>query len=170
MQPGLSKGLADPLLSRSLAGILAKHKLSACFFFSQDVPTHWTMVFVSGGADADVRLARRIRRDTVERGRDVAGVIEQVWGWYAQASVACRHGCLWVKASEIEGQAGQGDWPRSCADKLSHQVQRTGMQFCISAVQELYDWRPLLAVLHFTVLNCAVLRSSVHVASSMRAL
>ncbi|GAQ92715.1 uridine kinase/uracil phosphoribosyltransferase [Klebsormidium nitens] len=27
--------------------------------------------------DADVRLARRIRRDTLERGRDVAGVIEQ---------------------------------------------------------------------------------------------
>lgn len=29
-------------------------------------------------ADADVRLARRIRRDTLERGRDVNGVIEQV--------------------------------------------------------------------------------------------
>ena len=29
-------------------------------------------------SDADVRLARRIRRDTVERGRDVHGVIEQV--------------------------------------------------------------------------------------------
>jgi uridine kinase len=29
------------------------------------------------GADADVRLARRIRRDTMERGRDVNGVIEQ---------------------------------------------------------------------------------------------
>jgi len=28
--------------------------------------------------DADVRLARRIRRDTLERGRDVNGVIEQV--------------------------------------------------------------------------------------------
>ena len=28
-------------------------------------------------ADADVRLARRIRRDTLERGRDVNGVIEQ---------------------------------------------------------------------------------------------
>lgn len=28
--------------------------------------------------DADVRLARRIRRDTVERGRDVTSVLEQV--------------------------------------------------------------------------------------------
>jgi hypothetical protein len=28
--------------------------------------------------DADVRLARRIRRDTVERGRDVDSVLEQV--------------------------------------------------------------------------------------------
>jgi len=28
--------------------------------------------------DADVRLARRIMRDTLERGRDVNGVIEQV--------------------------------------------------------------------------------------------
>jgi len=33
----------------------------------------------SYGADADVRLARRIRRDTLERGRDVNGVIEQAW-------------------------------------------------------------------------------------------
>eukprot|EP00850_Spirogloea_muscicola_P021314 SM000244S08549 [mRNA] locus=s244:2006:7033:- [translate_table: standard] len=31
-----------------------------------------------GLSDADVRLARRIRRDTLERGRDVHGVIEQV--------------------------------------------------------------------------------------------
>lgn len=29
--------------------------------------------------DADIRLARRIRRDTVERGRDVASVLEQVF-------------------------------------------------------------------------------------------
>jgi hypothetical protein len=28
--------------------------------------------------DADIRLARRIRRDTVERGRDVSSVLEQV--------------------------------------------------------------------------------------------
>lgn len=28
--------------------------------------------------DADVRLARRIRRDTVERGRDINSVLEQV--------------------------------------------------------------------------------------------
>jgi len=28
-------------------------------------------------ADADVRLARRIRRDTVERGRDINSVLEQ---------------------------------------------------------------------------------------------
>lgn len=29
-------------------------------------------------ADADVRLARRIRRDTVEKGRDINMVLEQV--------------------------------------------------------------------------------------------
>jgi uridine kinase len=29
--------------------------------------------------DADIRLARRIRRDTVERGRDVISVLEQVF-------------------------------------------------------------------------------------------
>jgi len=29
-------------------------------------------------ADADVRLARRIRRDTVEKGRDIAMVLDQV--------------------------------------------------------------------------------------------
>lgn len=28
--------------------------------------------------DPDVRLARRIRRDTVERGRDINSVLEQV--------------------------------------------------------------------------------------------
>jgi hypothetical protein len=36
-------------------------------------------LYGSGGVDADVRLARRIRRDTLERGRDVNGVIEQAW-------------------------------------------------------------------------------------------
>lgn len=29
-------------------------------------------------ADADVRLARRIRRDTVEKSRDIATVLDQV--------------------------------------------------------------------------------------------
>lgn len=29
-------------------------------------------------ADADVRLARRIKRDTVEKGRDIATVLDQV--------------------------------------------------------------------------------------------
>lgn len=29
-------------------------------------------------ADADVRLARRIRRDTVEKGRDIGTVLDQV--------------------------------------------------------------------------------------------
>lgn len=29
-------------------------------------------------ADADVRLARRIRRDTVEKGRDIGAVLDQV--------------------------------------------------------------------------------------------
>ncbi|CBI40049.3 unnamed protein product, partial [Vitis vinifera] len=32
--------------------------------------------------DADVRLARRIRRDTVERGRDVNSVLEQLYVWF----------------------------------------------------------------------------------------
>lgn len=30
-------------------------------------------------ADADVRLARRIRRDTVEKGRDIGAVLDQVY-------------------------------------------------------------------------------------------
>lgn len=29
-------------------------------------------------ADADVRLARRIRRDTTEKGRDIGAVLDQV--------------------------------------------------------------------------------------------
>lgn len=29
-------------------------------------------------SDADIRLARRIRRDTVERGRDISSVLDQV--------------------------------------------------------------------------------------------
>ncbi|KHN10811.1 Uridine kinase-like protein 2, chloroplastic [Glycine soja] len=33
-------------------------------------------------ADADVRLARRIRRDTVERGRDINSVLEQIRGMH----------------------------------------------------------------------------------------
>ncbi|XP_009402183.2 uridine/cytidine kinase UKL1, chloroplastic isoform X2 [Musa acuminata AAA Group] len=32
--------------------------------------------------DADIRLARRIRRDTVERGRDVSSVLEQIRGMH----------------------------------------------------------------------------------------
>lgn len=34
-------------------------------------------------ADADVRLARRIRRDTVEKGRDIGTVLDQVMLLYA---------------------------------------------------------------------------------------
>jgi uridine kinase len=37
----------------------------------------WELILKLFSADADVRLARRIRRDTLERGRDVNGVIEQ---------------------------------------------------------------------------------------------
>lgn len=33
-------------------------------------------------ADADVRLARRIRRDTVEKGRDIGAVLDQVRNFY----------------------------------------------------------------------------------------
>ena len=38
------------------------------------------MVFTSKifSADADVRLARRIRRDTVDKGRDIGAVLDQV--------------------------------------------------------------------------------------------
>ena len=39
--------------------------------------------------DDDVRLARRIQRDVKERGRDVAGVIEQ----YTRVSHAAVHAC-----------------------------------------------------------------------------
>lgn len=37
-------------------------------------------------ADADVRLARRIRRDTVEKGRDIGTVLDQVckFHWHIQ--------------------------------------------------------------------------------------
>lgn len=40
----------------------------------------YSMVFTSKifSADADVRLARRIRRDTVEKGRDIGAVLDQV--------------------------------------------------------------------------------------------
>lgn len=34
--------------------------------------------FILFSADADVRLARRIRRDTVEKARDIAAVLDQV--------------------------------------------------------------------------------------------
>ncbi|KAL4336128.1 hypothetical protein GQ457_07G000560 [Hibiscus cannabinus] len=45
-------------------------------FHDQRVRNHMNMkIFVD--TDADVRLARRIRRDTVERGRDVNSVLEQ---------------------------------------------------------------------------------------------
>lgn len=40
----------------------------------------YSMVFTCKifSADADVRLARRIRRDTVEKGRDIGMVLDQV--------------------------------------------------------------------------------------------
>ncbi|XLR44438.1 hypothetical protein S83_029098 [Arachis hypogaea] len=45
-------------------------------FHDQDVRDLMNMkIFVN--TDADVRLARRIRRDTVERGRDINSVLEQ---------------------------------------------------------------------------------------------
>ena len=42
--------------------------------------THWSLILHHGViyADADVRLARRIKRDTVEKGRDIATVLDQV--------------------------------------------------------------------------------------------
>jgi uridine kinase len=41
--------------------------------------THWSLILHHGViyADADVRLARRIKRDTVEKGRDIATVLDQ---------------------------------------------------------------------------------------------
>jgi hypothetical protein len=47
--------------------------------YSSSTSLYSLPLYGSGGADADVRLARRIRRDTLERGRDVNGVIEQAW-------------------------------------------------------------------------------------------
>jgi uridine kinase len=41
--------------------------------------------------DADVRLARRIRRDTVERGRDVNSVLEQVSPLFDLCCRICKH-------------------------------------------------------------------------------
>lgn len=40
--------------------------------------------FILFSADADVRLARRIRRDTVEKARDIAAVLDQVIFFYHQ--------------------------------------------------------------------------------------
>ena len=40
--------------------------------------------------DADVRLARRIRRDTVERGRDINSVLEQVIFSHNFSSISIR--------------------------------------------------------------------------------
>lgn len=38
----------------------------------------FTLHCLTLSADADVRLARRIRRDTVEKGRDIGTVLDQV--------------------------------------------------------------------------------------------
>lgn len=45
------------------------------------LPTFWDIIIVlitTNVADADVRLSRRIQRDTVERGRNIQNVLEQV--------------------------------------------------------------------------------------------
>lgn len=47
-----------------------------CFIVSLSWAVTLHLKFFS--ADADVRLARRIRRDTVEKGRDIATVLDQV--------------------------------------------------------------------------------------------
>lgn len=49
------------------------HSHSTLFFYSL-----WSSLSKILSADADVRLARRIRRDTVEKGRDIAMVLDQV--------------------------------------------------------------------------------------------
>jgi uridine kinase len=50
------------------------HLLGSSSFSSAEV------LLISFGvpSDADIRLARRIRRDTVERGRDISSVLDQV--------------------------------------------------------------------------------------------
>jgi uridine kinase len=49
-------------------------------FFNQSLIIYpYLLSFLLMHVDADIRLARRIRRDTVERGRDVISVLEQVF-------------------------------------------------------------------------------------------
>ena len=57
------------------------------------------ILFISLGPnaplDADIRLARRIRRDTVERGRDISSVLDQViymlyfYLWFIFTPITC---------------------------------------------------------------------------------
>lgn len=48
-------------------------------------------------ADADVRLARRIKRDTVEKGRDIATVLDQVrWNLLQYLSFPAYIGLLFI--------------------------------------------------------------------------
>lgn len=45
-------------------------------------------------ADADVRLARRIRRDTVEKGRDIGTVLDQVGNFLVLYTIILNSGSL----------------------------------------------------------------------------
>lgn len=54
------------------------------FFFAVGTYSHVLHIMFFFRADADVRLARRIRRDTAEKSRDIAMVLDQV-------SFSCAH-------------------------------------------------------------------------------
>ena len=50
--------------------------------------------------DADTRLARRVKRDTTERGRSIENIIKQYTGWVSKISdKRPKHVCSFVKPS-----------------------------------------------------------------------
>uniref|UniRef100_A0A453RMD4 Uncharacterized protein n=1 Tax=Aegilops tauschii subsp. strangulata TaxID=200361 RepID=A0A453RMD4_AEGTS len=76
--------------------------------------------------DADIRLARRIRRDTVERGRDVLSVLEQ----YADVIIprgGDNHVAIDLIAQHIRTKLGQHDlcklYPNVCVVQTTFQIR-----------------------------------------------
>jgi uridine kinase len=58
--------------------MISLYKLSVCFIFPYACSYILILHCMSACyVDPDVRLGRRIKRDTVERGRDVHSVLEQ---------------------------------------------------------------------------------------------
>lgn len=75
--------------------------ISLIFFFSISflflcftIDAYWSYI----SSDADVRLARRISRDTVERGRDIQSVLEQARHFYFYN---CMYACFEIVTSYI---------------------------------------------------------------------